>query len=382
MSKKNLKKLLAIQSAALSGRLEQLAPVLKKVVLVAQDAAPSGCFELLEPVLKEQGFRTELFIGRSKPFEKTEDEIDLEVMDASIVIIGMSSSKELAKLEISAGSSALQLGIPYGFYGDVPSCWGRARAGSWFEDLASIASFYFAIDQQDADNAREVFPLAQCIATGNPLREEMAFPKFTREEVRKKLDITPNEKLVLAPGDKFAGGNMAMWSMTIDALTLLQEDKPEQKFQLILTTHPGDRTPQALYDELVSFSPIPARIINKDVFSSSDIVPGADVIVGAGGSICIEGVCQLIPVICLDTEVMMGMLEKINGSRKIEVVANGSAKLANGISLALTIDRMLNDNWTRLYTQNHQRKFYPKPTERGVALRRMTEFIVEYCKVD
>ena len=350
---------------------------LRKAVLVAQDAAPSGCFKRLEPVLKEKGFDTVLMIGEGKSTmlaDEMQDKIYEEATNANIVVLGMSSSQELAKPEITAGDAAQSFSVPYGFYGDVPNCWGRARAGSWFDFLAPDTSFYFGINQKDADEAEQIFPRAKCITTGNPLREEMAFPRFTREEVRTKLGIAPDEKLVLAPGDKFAAGNMATWSTAIDALTLLQRNG--EKIQLVLATHPGDRTPQTLYEELVSFSPIPTRIITKDILSSSDLVPGADIIIGSGGSICIEGAYQQIPLICSCSEAMLKRIESINGSRKIEAVENAIAEFINSAEdLASWITALTTNTLGRKIMRQRQRKLYPKPTERGVALRKMADAI-------
>ena len=114
-----------------------------KVVLVARDAAPSRAFSKLAPVLQESGFDADLLVGDGKPL--IEGEIINLVERANIVVLGMSSSENLARPEILAGETAKKWGIPYGFYGDVRRCWARARAGAWFEDLASRTSFYFGI---------------------------------------------------------------------------------------------------------------------------------------------------------------------------------------------------------------------------------------------
>lgn len=358
----------------------------RKAVLVARDAAPSGCFKHLESVLKERGFSVDLIIGEGKPIVKTAEEIMLATSHANIVILGMSSSLELAQPELVAGKTANNSGIPYGFYGDVRRCWARARTGAWFESLASNTAFYFGVSQEDANAAHEVFPNAKLIGTGNPLREEMAFPRFTREEIRSKLNILPKEKFVLAPGNKFAGGNMASWTILMEALSLLTTDN--QSFQLILATHPGDRTPYSidtatqkemrLYDELVSLSPVPARIVGKDILTTSDMVPGADIIVEFGSSIGIEGAYQSVPVISLGFETLFGRLKQASGTRMLEAVEDGvsklvvadASKLANEIRILLTPDGFAS-------MQERQKTIYPKPAERGVALRKIAEAITQ-----
>ena len=380
----------------------------KNVVLVARDAAPSRAFVKLVPVLRADGFNVDLLVGDGKPLAKTNKEIAIAVTAANAVILGMSSSAELALPEIFAGETAMDSGIPYGFYGDVRRCWARARAGAWFEKLAPSADFYFGITQGDADAAREVFPIAKLFGTGNPLREEMAFARFTRKEVRGALGISPEEKLILAPGGKFAAGNMAMWAILMEALAILGSD--EYDFRLILSTHPGDVTPGAidagslktlkienvdafplhvpyidnsglkrlnLYEELISFSPVPTTIVGKDMLTTSDIVPGADVIVEFGSSIGIEGAYQNVPVISLGLEVLFRRQEKISSSRVLEAVEDGLSRLvgdADAEELAYQISKLLTADGFALMSAR-QKELCPKPSERGAALRNMVEAV-------
>lgn len=358
--------------------------MIRKAVLVARDAAPSGCFKRLEPVLKDCGFDVELIIGEGKPLTKTMDDIAFAASNASVVVLGMSSSLDLAEPEIVAGKFAKNAGVPYGFYGDVPRCWARARTGAWFEELARSAVFYFGVTQADADAAREVFPNAKLIGTGNPIREEMAFPRFTREEVRANLGITPQEKLVLAPGRKFVGGNMALWAIVIDALSLLA--KGGQGFQLVLATHPGDRAPHAvdvttqkemkLYDQLASLSPVPARIVGRNILTTSDMVPGADIIVEFGSSIGIEGAYQCVPVVSLGLEVLFREYERVSGNRTLEAVECGISELVvpDASKLADKIKNLLTPaGFARMRVR--QKEVCPRPTERGAALRKIADAI-------
>jgi len=361
----------------------------KKIVLVGRDAAPSGCFERLEPILKRSGFEVCLFANKGKPLLNSVEEVILAVSSADVVILGMSSSPKLAQYEIVAGESAKRAGVSYGFYGDTPRCWARARKGAWFEQLAQHAAFYFGVTQADADLSVEVFPNAQLVFTGNPLREEIAFSRFTREEVRTKLDITQGEKLVLAAGGKLTAGNMASWVLLMDALASLA--KKGQCFQLIFAIHPGDRTPYAvdtatqsemrLYDELVSLSPVPTRIVGKNLLTTSDIVPGADIIVEFGTSIGIEGAYHDVPVVSLGFEILFRRLEQISGTRTLEVVESGLSELiiADVRKLTDTIDYLLTPSgFAEMYTK--KQKFHPKSTERSIALRKITEAILKIVK--
>ena len=238
----------------------------------------------------------------------------------------------------------------------------------------------------------------------------MAFARFTREEVRAKLGINPEEKLVLAPGGKFAAGNMASWAIIMDALALLSGS-----FQLILSTHPGDITPGAinpeslknlkvlydqegrpvydqegkividttglkklpLYEELVALSPVPTRVVGKDMLTTSDLVPGADIIVEFGSSIGIEGAYQNVPVITLGLEVLLRRHEQASGSRMLESVDDGISELvdpADVEELVYQIEKLLTPaGFARMSAR--QKELCPMPAERGAALRNMADAI-------
>lgn len=359
------------------------------VVCVARDAAPSRTFMKLEKTLQETGlFNVKLFVGDGKPITNSIEEIAGAVSNANLVLLGMSSSPELASPEILAGMWAMKHRIHYGFYGDIRRCWGRARQGAWFESLSEGAAFYLGVTQVDADAARKVFPNARLIGTGNPLREEMAFPKYSRDEVRAKLGVTPDNVVVLAAGGKLCAGNMASWAILMDALVLT--NKPLDLFQLILSTHPGDRTPFAidketqkdlrLYNELAQFSPVATRVVSKDEIATSDLVPGADVIVEFGSSIGIEGAYQQVPVITIGFEILFRRNENIGGSRSLESVDGGLSDLVgpDAIALARKIQELLTlEGYSSMRQQ--QMETCVKPTERGAALKRMATAIKEFA---
>ena len=172
----------------------------------------------------------------------------------------------------------------------------------------------------------------------------------------------------------------------MDALALLAAQG--ERFQLILAAHPGDRTPHAvdsatqkemkLYDELISFSPVSTRIVTKDILTTSDIVPGADVIVEFGSSIGIEGAYQGVPVVSLGFEILFRRLEQASGTRTLEAVGDGLSELvvADASKLANTIKRLLTPNGFA-EMRAKQQELCPKPKERGAALRKIAEAIAQ-----
>lgn len=388
---------------------------------MANDAAPSRAFMKLEPVLRARGLNVELIVNDGKPNERTDEEVCLALSDANVVVLGMSSSEQLAHIEILAGETAQKLGIPYGFYGDVPRCFARARAGAWFEHLAKDVSFYCGVNIKDAEEAQKVFtnPHTHLIAIGNPLREEMAFPRLTRKQAREQLNILPDKKLVLASGTKLTASDLASWVLIMDALCLLPQER--SSWHLILTTHPSDRTLYAvdgevfgnellkyvddnfgkldmnklreytnelieqnnlnLYDEMVSLSPIPTRLVSKDFMTASDILPGADIVIGHG-SIAVEAAYQNIPVISLGAEVMMSYFTQVDGFRELETVEDGISEFVgtNAKDLAVAIDRLLvAEGFAQM--KERQNLIYQKPDKRGQALENIADVIeVQVCR--
>lgn len=350
--------------------------------MLARDAAPSGCFAKLAPILKERGHSVLMTVGHGKPIKTTLPLIEDMVRDTDVVFLGMSSSSELSELELLAGDAAELAGVPYGFYGDVPGCFARAREGAWFRSLAENTSFYCGVDDADARAARFVFPNALCVGTGNPLREEMAFPVMMREQVRAKLGVPSDVALVLAPGNKTASFNMATWTILMGALAMLHWKG--KKMLLVLTPHPGDRTPHAvddasgvpmqLYEELVKYSPIPTDIVPAEVLTTSNILPGADLVVEFASSVGIEAAYQNIPVITLALEPALRRLEEIQGSRTLEAVTLGISKLVHGDVHVLerVIARLLTEDGFAPMRQR-QREKCPRPKERGAALRAIVE---------
>jgi hypothetical protein len=216
----------------------------------------------------------------------------------------------------------------------------------------------------------------------------MAFPRFTKEEVRAKLGVQPDEKIVLAAGGKFAAANMASWALLMDALSRIVT----QRFKLIIGLHPGDRTPFAfdqeagelmhLYKELVHFSPVTAAILDRSILTTSDAVPGADIVVEFGTSIGIEAAYQRIPVINLGIEILFRELEQTYGRRTFEAIEMGLSQLvvADPGVLRKAIDLFLRpEGFSEMRAR--QEEVCVKPAERGAALRKMVDAIREMSAV-
>jgi len=353
----------------------------EKILFVARDAGPSGCFELLAPVLEEKGLGVELILGKGSPITMTEDEISSRVLGSDLLVLGMSSDENLAQPEIFAASIAKKHELKYGFYGDVRGCWRRAREGAWFNPFAFDTSFYLGLTGEDASGAISIFPNAEVFGTGNPVREKMAFPRFTREEIRKDLGVERWEKCVLVAGGKLSAGNMAQFVVTMEALHLLRK-RTTYYFKLILTTHPGDRARSAVepetgeripfYEDLVSLSPVPTTLIDKKNFATTDLVPGADILIEFGSSVGFAGAYRRIPVISLGFEPLYRMLEEEGDTRRFELEESGLSELVTGSpqNLAVAIEKLLHPDGFQAMRSNQER-LCTIPKKEGLALRKM-----------
>lgn len=355
-----------------------------RILLIGGDASPSNAFRQLKPALCGLGFDVQCMLGDGKPFSKEPSEIEVAVSVADFVLLGMSSSPKLAQVEIDAGQEAVQQGKKFGFYGDCRGCWTRAKPENWFGPLASAATLYLGVNWEDAERARLVFPNAMVSGSGNPLREEMAFPRVSRNDVRRKLGIVEGEVFVLSPGDKVSAANTARWTILMEALF---HSKPWM-FNLVLSTHPGDRAtaavdsktgePLELYEKLVATSPVPARLISKEFMSTSDMMVGADLVVGLGVSTSVEAVYRRLPVVNLYTEAVHLQLMNETGSRLVETDDDGvSFSCSLGpIELSGLVSMLLTDGLPQ-EVQQRQNELYPLPTKQGITVKNMAEAIAK-----
>lgn len=387
-----------------------------KAVLVARDIAPSNAFEMLEKNLSWKKYNVGhpdtytleddyvvMFLGRGKPLKESKDEIAAAVKGADVILVGMSSSEELSAPEIFACGAAQGVGVPYGLYADTFGC---AVNRNWFDCVRADASFVFVLNEKEAEEARKVFPKAKVIASGNPTWDEFFYPKLTREESRAKLGIKEDEIFIFCPGGKTLAINMQHWGFVIETLKYMNEapDYSERKWQVIFSRHPGDR-PLAVatkedfggsveaaakvnamleaeraknYAELVKLSDIPARIMKSEEMSSSDMIPGMDLMISCCSTVEIEAVCQRKPVISYIPHTGMVRMRTTMGE-KWEPREQGVVESVEAGVVEYTIDvisAMLH-GYTNLEVE--QERFYPKPKEKGVALRAIVSTLQEFA---
>lgn len=389
------------------------------VCFVANDVAPSGAFKMVAPELERRGIKTTGLIAEGKPPKFSKGDIDSAISKSDLVVLGMSAPAKNAELEIYAAKKAHELGVPYSFYGDVAGCWGRAQEGNWFYPVARNTAFYFGV--RDEDGVKDVFPNAHIFATGNPVRETEAFPVMSREEARKVLGVKNDEKLIMVPGSKFVGANFSILAVLFEALDFLHSDK----IRLIFCPHPGDTEIFAVdwrkilkiyedsktqllnvlssfdqlfavlnkvfndselaklqlnaYQEFLDSSPVPARVITKDILSSAQAVNGADLVVEYGSSVAFMAVYRRIPLLTLPVIAAANRCKKNNGKRETEVMEDEVTIVAsadNCLNLSEDIEFLLIPNSEDAEDLlASQEKKYPLPKERGEAVRKLADAI-------
>lgn len=387
-----------------------------KVVLVGYDVAPSQALERVGKELSASGVDVCLFLGNGKPIKNAYD-AQLIAEHPCVVLCGLSSSKEFAKDEIATAEVAMQMGMPFGFYADTYGTINRP----WFAHLREKASFIFVINEEEGEKARELYPNAKVIVSGNPMWEDFFTPKLSREEVRRKLEVGDEEQMVLCPGGKSPAVNILHWGSVIEALSLDQDSLMPRKWKVFLSPHPGDK-PAALlkqiaklkeerlktlplsleltkeitlideilkivedsyltkYQELVKYSArVPVRVVTKDFMSASDMVPGADFVIDSGSTVAIEAACQRIPVITNLWEITLARLKETSGSRNWEPCELDVAAMVEGDphGLLKTINILSRDSEEM---KTRQEAVYPAPPEKGAAVRKMVETLMEMSK--
>ena len=351
----------------------------KRILAVARDENPKRGFEALAAV---SGGSLQLMVGKSF----TEEAIKAAVEEADVVLVGMSSSKTLSEIELFAANAAIALQKPLCCYGDIAGAFNR----EWFAQVAPYAAVYFGASPNDASNAKKVFSNATCYGFGNPLDETMTFSRFTREEIRKRFLVASNEIMVLAPGTKTIVENCFMWANLIDILERLHVRGFAMK--LILAPHPKDRSVTAkdgegkeltIYEEFVTRSPFPVSILGSEAgFSSSDVLPGADLVVAFGGSIGRETGFKRIPVLSIGTEIAFRRMKQESGDRIPEAVSLGLARLIsdeNSIRAAQIVGELLDKDGSVAGRQmkRKQEEFCVPPPYRGYAIEQMWQVLTD-----
>lgn len=335
-----------------------------KITLVAQDMAPSQALGLIADKLSKNGHFAMSLLGNSNT-PPSHGTICTHVANSRAIVVGMSSSKELAQPELYALEVARNHGIPAFCYADTYGAHNRP----WFEELLAGTTL-FHISESEADKARSLLPKTNVIATGNPMWDDFFFPKFTRAEVQEKLALTAEHKAVLCPGGKSAAVNVLHFSRTIELCSDIQN------LVVFLSLHPGDKTDPAVYQELVDLAPVPGTIVPKELLSAPDMLPGINLVIESASTIGIEAACQRIPVVDYFSSLARARLKKTTGSDQWPLCGQVAHDLDiyHGFEVELVKDLLAGGGHKKLFVQNAE-KMFPAPKEKGAAIRSMVAAI-------
>lgn len=344
---------------------------MKKVVLVGQMVASTNGLKPLEAELKNQGYDVRAYLAAGKPQHDIAEEIFENAGNADLVLTGMSSEQDLCIEEVKSLELAIARGIPTGLYADT---FGVHRR-KWFEHLREKITFLFVTNEEEREDARKIYPNSEIIVSGNPSREGYFTPVWTYEQSRQILGIKPDVKVVLCPQGKNIEVNKGHISGVLQAIELLPV---KDKFKVLVSLHPGDLNPLDGYSEFLKSG---VAGITKKIIPSSALVPPADIIVEAGSDIGVEAACQRKPVISFWTDIALDRLEESTGSRTWPVCEKGASEavIESVKILAPTIGYLLSEEGYAPM-RKRQELLFPKPTEKGSAVRIMAETIKKYLQ--
>jgi len=363
-----------------------------KVVMVGRDKAPSEAFEALKTKLV--GEEVVAYLGHGDPIKETLEKIKAAASGADVLLCGMSSSPKLVAEEIAAIISASINGVPVVLYADTHGCVHRA----WFEGVRDRVNAVLVVSNKEADAARQLFPNAEPVLSGNPSVEESYFPKTTREQTRNRFGVREDEKLMLIPGCKFPAVTIPTVIAAINAVDMLSETN----FFMVVSVHPGDDAWKAnpdFYDNLIKYFTECKEVTDlanlrwtvscgkhpneERRVVTSDILPGVDIVVATMSTEEQKAACQRIPVVEYLTAVDLDRMEKNFGTRDWECCEQGVAEKVFGdhAELAAAIDELLNPTSANSISMRQAQKLhYPKPSEPGYALRVMAETVLKYTR--
>lgn len=290
------------------------------------------------------------------------DSAIIQGMDA--VVLGMSSSPKWAEVEIAVAKTAQDAGKPYGFYSDIFKCHRRG----WFSPFRESASFVFAFNPADVEDAQQCFPNAKVVATGNPTHASYFDFQVSPTAVEEALGLQKTSQVILVCGVKSFPMNVELILAIINACRKMSV-KPEVVFGL----HPGDPNDRAGYEAVVrSIGELPIRFVTKAEMPSSHILCRADMLIESTGSLGIEAACKRKPVVSFLTPRAYDLLYVESGEKIWTPAVQGTSTLVeNELELACAIQ----DGAIHHQIVCRQKGVYPKSDVKGQALIMMADVL-------
>lgn len=344
------------------------------IVLLAHDIAPSTAFGAIAPVLQGtlgNDYEVKTILGKGKDISLTDEQIAHEASSAKLLMVGMSAPGKNARQELVALAAADASGVRYGFFADTFGCHNRP----WFADFRQDARFVFVVGKNDESSARNLFPNAIVDVSGNPVWEGFFTPSTNRDEVRTKLGVPDDAKMILCSAHKDVAITFGTMMVVVDALSSVRKNIP---IIPIMSPHPSDQNPPEFYESLVKLGNVGLRIVYKSEMGGSDLLVGSDLLIQVASTLGVEAACQRKPVIDVMSEVAL--------NRNVETFGQREWALCEaGVSLRCDL------RWTELarYIKElfhgtislfeNQEKEFPVPIEKGASVRKIVETLSRFA---
>lgn len=359
-------------------------------MLIARDAAPSQVLERVRTELQVRGHRVGAILGHGKPLgDFSETSIYSLVLTSDLVLAGMSSTEELSKEEILAVKVAADNNIPYGFVCDLFD----GFKPPWFADFRAKASKIFVVIEGEIAEAKGLFPNAEVIASGNPCWEDFfdTLGPEEKEALRSRLGLVPNRKTILAAGGKDLMINMTFFGGVVSAVNAIERNRKflervdkitSPEFQVILSIHPGDSSDVSIYKSFMQnqhggLSRVPVAIDRGT--KPEKLLSISDVVVVLGSNTGIAAACQRKPVINYFTELYRNYIEAGGGWPWKPCSELGIAEFVTDVDHRARLDDMIlwlahpGDSWRIRSMLSNQKRVFPAPQEKGVAVRKICD---------
>jgi len=205
----------------------------KLIGLVAHDMAPCLAFGLLAVALVKKGFGVIPVL--LKAGQKSAPDNWDELLACDSVVIGMSSSPELAQAETSVANWAKEKKVPFFFYADTFGVYGR----EWFAPFRGLASGIFVLDYpEEIQAARELFPNALIIPAGNPTHLAYFSHPITRKEIRRRIGFGTDDFVILVSLCKSQALNFELLKAVRLGVCMTRN---RRRTKVVFSLHPGDK---------------------------------------------------------------------------------------------------------------------------------------------
>lgn len=133
-----------------------------------------------------------------------------------------------------------------------------------------------------------------------------------------------------------------------------------------------------IYEDLVRFSPVPTRFLER-IVKTSDVLPGADLVVEWGSSICIEVAHLRIPCVSVSTEVGRSRLYSASKTRDWEPCVLGvSWEATDAAELKIVLFVAIGRGRSYDNLLSRQTEVYPTPPEKGASAHKMAETLLGF----